>query len=68
MGKSWNNRRPQRRPPLPVKKPERQQEMSVPQVPAGIELNPIAPEIIQSVKDLLATRGVDVETFSSSLE
>lgn len=63
MGKSWNNRRPQRRPPLPIQKPERQQEKCAPQVPSGIELTPIAPEIIQSVRDLLASRGVDFDAL-----
>ena len=68
MARSWKNRKLQRRPPLQNQKPEVNVGSIVlgnPNllVPSGIELTPIPPHIIQSVKDLLAARGVDVETM-----
>ena len=68
MARSWKNRKLQRRPPLQNQKPEANVGVvasSHPDllVPSGIELTPIPPHIIQSVKDLLAARGVDVESM-----
>ncbi len=69
MSKSrWKNLKPRRRPPLLNQKPQASDAIvasSNPNqlVPSGIELTPISPQIIQSVKDLLAARGVDVEVI-----
>ncbi len=68
MAKSWKKRRPQRRPPLQNHNPEGNAGAVASGnpsllVPSGIELTPIPPHIIQSVRDLLAARGVDVESM-----
>lgn len=68
MARSWKNRKLQRRPPLQNQKPEVNMGVVASDsasllVPSGIELTPIPPHIIQSVRDLLAARGVDVESM-----
>jgi len=68
MSQSGKKSQAHRRPPLQNTKPAASgvsMSLAMPdnRVPDGIELTPISAVIIQQVKDLLATRRVDVESL-----